>query len=243
MLSNAQADKLGDRLRDGEIDQEALELLNEYRSSFREAYSQVERALTETLECRVTGRPSKSTVAIVEKLKRETIRLTQIQDISGCRILVRTISDQDELARRIVFWLPTSEPEDRRIKPSHGYRALHLIPRVYGRRVEIQIRTQYQHAWAEISEKLADMYGQEVKYGKGPEKVTTFLSSLSGACEEIDGIFDRKNQIIRRSVNVRAAKVPAGKVAKKQIKELNGQLVDAIARANKLLKSFGATSP
>jgi ppGpp synthetase/RelA/SpoT-type nucleotidyltranferase len=34
---------------------------------------------------------------------------------------------------------------DRREKPSHGYRAVHVIVECGGRMVEIQVRTELQH--------------------------------------------------------------------------------------------------
>ena len=45
--------------------------------------------------------------------------------------------------------------------------------------VEIQVRTQLQHVWAELSEKLADRYGMDVKYGGGPEAIYAHLAPAS----------------------------------------------------------------
>ncbi len=58
---------------------------------------------------------------------------------------------------------------DRREQPSHGYRAGHVIARPNVLPIEIQVRTRLQHLWAEISEKLADRLGIDVKYGGGPD--------------------------------------------------------------------------
>src|SRR6185312_32792 len=35
--------------------------------------------------------------------------------------------------------------------------------------VEIQVRTQLQHQWAELYEKLADKIGRGIRYGEAPE--------------------------------------------------------------------------
>ena len=69
--------------------------------------------------------------------------------------------------------------KDRRENPSHGYRAVHVIVFVNGKAVEIQVRTELQHLWAEKSEKLADSFGQEVKYGGGEELVRKDLKVSS----------------------------------------------------------------
>lgn len=80
-LSKTQIDRLGDRLRRGPIDEADLRLLDSYRKSFADAYDHVIRVIREPLNLAPTGRPAKSTTSIIEKLKRESIRLSQIQDI------------------------------------------------------------------------------------------------------------------------------------------------------------------
>jgi ppGpp synthetase/RelA/SpoT-type nucleotidyltranferase len=45
--------------------------------------------------------------------------------------------------------------------------------------VEIQVRTRLQHVWAELSEKLADQLGNEVKYGGGPALIKQLLDQSS----------------------------------------------------------------
>src|SRR5712664_1005208 len=96
-LSKTQIDKLGDRLKKGDITEADLRLLDEYRRSFSEGYEFVIRAIRAVLGLEATGRPAKSTTSIVEKLQRESIRLTQIQDIAGCRIIVPRIVEQQTI--------------------------------------------------------------------------------------------------------------------------------------------------
>lgn len=45
--------------------------------------------------------------------------------------------------------------------------------------VEIQVRTELQHLWAEISEKLADTYGAALKYGGGEKGIRHQLGLMS----------------------------------------------------------------
>jgi putative GTP pyrophosphokinase len=96
-ISNTKIDRLGDRLRSNEVSNADLELLNDYRLSFAPAYEAVVDVLRNTLKLEPTGRPAKSTVSIVDKLRRESLRLRQMQDIAGCRIVVGDVVRQDSV--------------------------------------------------------------------------------------------------------------------------------------------------
>src|SRR5262245_35279291 len=95
-FSKTQIDKLGERLKAGGATETDLRELDRYRRSFGTAYDRVTHLIREHLSLEPTGRPAKSTQSIVEKLRRESIRLTQIQDIAGCRIVVTDRGTQDE---------------------------------------------------------------------------------------------------------------------------------------------------
>src|SRR5262249_6618844 len=97
---------------------------------------------------RPTGRPAKSTTSVIEKLRRESIRLSQIQDIAGCRLIGAKIHDQNQMVTDLVAAFSTTTIIDRRKNPSHGYRAVHVIVQSQGRLIEIQVRTALQHLWA-----------------------------------------------------------------------------------------------
>jgi len=178
-MSKTQIDRLGDRLRNQDLADADLRLLDNYRESFSPAYDIVAGNIRHQLGLEPTGRPAKSTSSITEKLRRESIRLTQIQDISGCRLIVNEIPDQERVVASLVEIFPSSTVVDRRKAPSHGYRAVHVITKVGGKVVEIQVRTALQHAWAELSEKLSDLIDPSVKYGGGEGKVQSFLSRAS----------------------------------------------------------------
>jgi hypothetical protein len=104
-----------------------------------------------------------------------------MQDIAGCRIVVKTSHEQGEAQALLGELFPGSLLDDRRIRPSHGYRAIHLIVPVGENRtvVEVQVRTELQHRWAELCEKLSDLHAPEVKYGGGSRAVQNWLELLS----------------------------------------------------------------
>src|ERR1051325_6432346 len=99
-ISRTKIDNLGDRLRSGAPTREDLVLLDEFRLSFEPGYEYVVAKLRE-LKLSPTGRPAKSTQSVIGKLMRESTRLSQMQDIAGCRIVVDSIAQQD----RIIAWI------------------------------------------------------------------------------------------------------------------------------------------
>jgi len=165
-ISKAQIDKLGDRLKKGNISDADLRLLDEYRRSFTGAYETVVGIIRNEVMLEPTGRPAKSTTAISEKLLRETIRLTQVQDIAGCRLIVVDMVEQERVVQRLSKLFDNVSIVDRRKQPSHGYRAVHVVVKTPAKLVEIQVRTALQQAWAELSEKLSDVIDPAIKYGE-----------------------------------------------------------------------------
>lgn len=178
-LSKTQIDQLGDRLREGSPTEPDLRLLDEYRRSFGEAYETVVRTIREQLHLEPTGRPAKSTSSLIEKLHRESIRLSQVQDIAGCRVVVADVAEQELLIVSLCAVFPGASVVDRRANPSYGYRAVHVIARISGKSIEIQVRTPLQHLWAELSETLSDVHDPEIKYGGGPEMDRELLARAS----------------------------------------------------------------
>lgn len=163
-LSKSQIDKLGDRLRSGPQTEEDLRLLDEFRSSYSQSFGIV-RQILHLRGVEPVARNIKSTLSIVAKLRRQPIKLSRIQDIAGCRIVVDEVWDQQRELWNLKFAFPDADIKDRRTQPSHGYRAVHLIVQANGKPFEIQVRTLLQHRWAELSEKASDIVDPEIKYG------------------------------------------------------------------------------
>lgn len=176
-MKKSEIDRLGDRLR-LDVNAEDLTLLDTYRREFQFSYESVVVRLRAILDMEVSGRPAKSTPAIVDKLRRSSMRFSQMQDIAGCRIVVSGIAEQNQLCSQIRAMFNVAL-FDRRKTPSHGYRAIHLVVRNFPHPVEIQLRTSLQHAWAGLSEKTADVVDSALKYGGGPEEVRSKLDELS----------------------------------------------------------------
>jgi len=185
-ISKTQIDRLGERLRTGEPTDTDLRELDRYRRSCRPAYDEVVRRIRADLNVTPSGRPEKTTLSIIDKLRRESIRLTQMQDVAGCRIVVPNTADQDRVVDGLRRCFPTHRVEDRRRKPSYGYRAVHVIIREHDRAVEIQVRTAWQHLWAQYSENLSDWVDPTIKYGGGPKAIVEGLLRASELIARIE---------------------------------------------------------
>lgn len=92
---------------------------------------------------------------------------------------MRDILTQDEVVAKLEGLFGKLSVVDRREHPSHGYRAVHVVVDSAGKLVEIQIRTSFQHLWAELSEKLSDLVDSAIKYGGGDELAVSLLANIS----------------------------------------------------------------
>lgn len=138
---------------------------------------------------------------IIRKLKRLSVRLTQLQDIGGCRIIVEENKDVDRLRTFILDKLERQKnielvrETDYREKgrDDTGYRALHLILNLLGQKLELQIRSRIQHYWAESIERASVVYGHHLKEKEGDPIVIQYFKMLSDIFSEIEAKENRPN--------------------------------------------------
>ena len=131
--------------------------------------------------------------ALESKLRRlKNVKLSQMQDIGGCRAVVASKNRVESLSSsfrsgRIRHQL--ERVNNYIISPTRdGYRSLHLIyqynsdrnPQYNGQRIEIQLRTRLQHAWATAVETVDSFTSQGLKINLGRADYARFFS-LMGA--------------------------------------------------------------
>jgi hypothetical protein len=178
-VSKSEARALSKRLREsGSPDPSDLAKLGDLLVERNGALGEVSDGLS-SIGLSATTR-LKTSGTIVEKLKRQpTLDLLSIHDLAGARIVQpMTLDQQDQVATRILNHWPGARYIDRRGENnSHGYRAVHIVPRVDGHPVEIQIRTRYQDLWAQVMETFGDVWGREVRYGGLPTDPDTLIVS------------------------------------------------------------------
>jgi ppGpp synthetase/RelA/SpoT-type nucleotidyltranferase len=181
-LTGSQLNKLGDRLRDAEVHApEDLTLLEEVLATYDEALECVRVELV-----RIGFAPTvrlKTTGTLVDKLRRSrNSRLKTVQDLAGARLVIEGgLAEQNRVRDAVTAACESKgygvRVDDRRDEPNAGYRAVHLIVKVDGIPVEVQIRTPLQDLWAQIFERLADAWGRGIRYGAEPD--ATVLAKVS----------------------------------------------------------------
>lgn len=184
---------------------DALAIINNWRSS----HGYPLQVVTNTLRTRakkigknpLIAQRLKRITSIEDKLKRlDKTKLAGMQDIGGCRVVLDSMSEVWDLLS--IYDLaraksPKGRPEfigeDDYIgnpKPS-GYRSIHLIMKFQslagncqsfnGHKIEIQIRTKLQHAWATAVETTGTFLGQDLKSSRGSKEWLRFFVLASTA--------------------------------------------------------------
>lgn len=194
-LSNSQVDRAGDVLRrwvyQGDLESptpeemSAIETAWQYRAGFTRPLVRVNvnlRYYVGKVGCEIiVAQRLKRLPRIVGKLLRQpTIRLSQMQDVGGCRAVLPDQGAVEEVLRGIRRnWdIITADDYSANPKPT-GYRATHVIVRKEGRAIEVQLRTVGQQDWAEEVERIDGKVDFLAKDGEGPEAVTRYFRLLS----------------------------------------------------------------
>jgi hypothetical protein len=140
----------------------------------------------------------KRLVSIEAKLRRfPDMKLSQIQDIGGCRAVLKdnnAVRDLTNLYAKSQSKNPSRRHGFLHVKDyvaepkTDGYRSVHLIyryqspskkHRVYnGLKIEIQIRSKLQHAWATAVETVDTFTGQALKASQGEKDWHRFFALM-----------------------------------------------------------------
>ena len=122
---------------------------------------------------------------------RSSMKLSQMQDIGGCRAILKNV----RMVRELVRSFKTSDIKHRLLTEddyiaqprASGYRGVHLVYSYYsdrkdtynGLKIELQIRSQLQHAWATAVEVVGTMIDQALKSSLGDESWLRFFQLMS----------------------------------------------------------------
>jgi hypothetical protein len=127
--------------------------------------------------------------SIEKKLRRfTTMRLSHMQDIGGCRAVVASVT----MVRRLASSYKKSRTKNKLLRVDDyvsnprdsGYRGIHLIysyqsdrkTEFNGLKIEIQLRSRQQHAWATAVETVDTFTGQALKGGEGKDEWKRFFA-------------------------------------------------------------------
>ena len=148
----------------------------------------------------VVSQRLKRTPSTIEKLRRfPRMKLSQMQDIGGCRAVVDTV-DEVRLLREAyrssrIRHCPVNGKDYITAPKDSGYRGVHLVYRYRSPRnetyngllIEIQLRTRLQHAWATAVETAGAFLGQALKSSEGEEEWLRFFALASSAFALVEG--------------------------------------------------------
>lgn len=158
-VSNARIDKSGLALAKDIVDNEEEyfeleEAFDEYRKSHLQPLTETTLELQHWLNSydssyyiaqRLKRKPQ-----IIRKLQRLSVRLTQLQDIGGCRIIV----DTNKEVNKLLTYIRTKVASQKQLQLSRvtdyrekgrddtGYRAVHLMLTRAGLKLELQLRSR-----------------------------------------------------------------------------------------------------
>lgn len=159
--------------------------------------------------------------SVLNKLSREPhMKLSQMQDLGGCRAILPTVNAVDRVFAMYggIQTLFENEGSIRcydyvRMPKEDGYRGIHVVGRYRaraatneawnGQRIEVQLRTRLQHAFATAVETVTTFTRHPLKFGGGPEEWRRFFA-LSGSAfalrestSPVPGTQEDPNELIR----------------------------------------------
>jgi hypothetical protein len=144
-------------------------------------------------DCPVAQRIKRLASIQLKMTRFSSIRLSQMQDIGGCRAVMPSVAE----VRQIVKLYHSSDlrhkldhMDDYIDKPrDSGYRGVHLIYRYVsdkkatynGLKIEVQLRSSLQHAWATAVETVGTFTRQALKSSLGEEAWLRFFALMGTA--------------------------------------------------------------
>ena len=187
---------------DGEVDwaawSRAYNIIDNWRSSHNyplNTFQVTLRAKAKKVDqsCVVAQRIKRLT-SIQHKLSRfKSMQLSQMQDIGGCRAIVDTVEHVNALVdsyrrsdlRHKLYRVTDYIKEPR----ASGYRGVHLLYQYFsdkdskavynGLRLEMQIRSALQHAWATAVETVGTLTSQALKSSLGEQDWLRFFALMA----------------------------------------------------------------
>lgn len=155
--------------------------LNSFQTSLR-------RKLTNTDNTALVSQRLKRTPSILSKLERNPkMMLSRMQDIGGIRTVVKNMQKVRELETiykkgTTVFSVANGGKDYINYPKESGYRSIHQVFKCKnGYSIELQIRTQIQHAWATAVETMGTFLDLSLKSSEGPDKWLDFFALASSA--------------------------------------------------------------
>jgi hypothetical protein len=196
---------------------EAIQVINNWRSAHGYALNSLTVLLRDNAQkvddAAVIVQRLKRLHSIRAKLERTNLDLLQMQDIGGCRAVVSNVDSVLRIVGRL-FRSRTKHQlidfDDYITEPKKsGYRSFHLMfkhqsaarTEFNGLRIELQVRTALQHAWATAVEAVGLFTQQDLKGSLGDHRWLDFFAlmgtelALREGTEPIPGTPDTRSGV------------------------------------------------
>ena len=216
VFSKSRTDLAGDILCNSQSSEEekdeALEILSNWRGAHSyplHVFKQRLKNVSEKIDpSALSAQRLKRVPSIIKKLNREyggkkaTMKLTQMQDIAGCRAVMSNVSLAkklylDHYIKGDIKHKRVNEKDYITYPKKDGYRSIHLIYRYHsdkkgrinfnGLLIEVQIRSKLQHIWATAIETVDFFTRQAIKSNQGQEDWADFFRLVSSAFAKFEG--------------------------------------------------------
>ena len=177
---------------------ESLDIINNWRASHSFPLNTftvgLKRRAKEVDSNALVAQRIKRISSIAHKLERfKTMKLSQMQDVGGCRAIVDTIEHVNFLVenqkRSNIKHKLVKESDYIKSPKTSGYRGVHLIYKYHsdrsenynGLQIEMQIRSGFQHAWATAVETVGTLVQQALKSSIGADDWLRFFALMGTA--------------------------------------------------------------
>lgn len=223
--SKSQVRKAVKNIENKPLMDDAMQMLTNYRSShtypMQSMFVNFNRKAEQHDESAIIVRRLKRMPSILSKLKREpTMQISTMGDIGGIRIIVRDINTVKAVSDSIRHAKTKNKLYAINDYLSHpkpsGYRSIHLLynyqgnkEEYKGHRIELQIRSQVQHAWATAVEVIDTFRLDNLKSGQGNKEWADFFRLTSVAFSDLENGYlnINKNNADRKALSMMVTKL------------------------------------
>lgn len=200
--SRSKVRKAGSTLRDyvagnasEEEREEALRVIKLYRALHSRPMLLVNNQLryhaqVTQVDAKVSQRLKRENTIVDKITNRESkIDLSRMVDIGGLRVVVPSMDDLVKYHRVVADALEgqITATKDYVANPRpSGYRAIHLHIKRDGVQIEIQLRTQLMHAWAQLVESMSSITRTNLKQDSSETHLHNIAKNLAEIYSQVD---------------------------------------------------------
>ncbi len=177
----------------------AFRILNNWRTCHGYPINTFQKTLRDKLKSigankALVAQRLKRTPSIIGKLKRfKSMNLSRMQDIGGLRAVVKDLNQvrklEEKYSKGRLKHKLVSKDDYVSSPKSSGYRGVHLVYKYFNKKasaydgllIELQIRTDLQHAWATAVETIGTFLETSLKSSEGPGKWLKFFALVGNA--------------------------------------------------------------